>query len=113
MLTRQEIIAAKELIDEHGVRAILGGHTWEEASAIAEVISEADHDEIPLFLSLAYTTPLQATKKWPFLVQVVLSQSTPMNAVAAVLQSWDIHQVTLIYETKSSRYSRDKNVESI
>ncbi|KAI3803510.1 hypothetical protein L1987_31663 [Smallanthus sonchifolius] len=30
-------IAAKELIDEHKVKAILGGHTWEEASTIAEI----------------------------------------------------------------------------
>ena len=27
---------AKELIDEHDVKAIVGGHTWEEASAIAD-----------------------------------------------------------------------------
>ncbi|KAL4587224.1 hypothetical protein LXL04_000091 [Taraxacum kok-saghyz] len=60
-------IAVKQLIDEHKVDAILGGHTWEEASAIAEVISEADQN-IPVFLSLA-TTP----------------QSTHMNAVAAIL----------------------------
>ncbi|KAL4589042.1 hypothetical protein LXL04_001944 [Taraxacum kok-saghyz] len=73
-------IAVKQLIDEHKVDAILGGHTWEEASAIAEVISEADQN-IPVFLSLA-TTP----------------QSTHMNAVAAILQSWGIRQVTLIYE---------------
>ncbi|KAJ9538517.1 hypothetical protein OSB04_031250 [Centaurea solstitialis] len=92
------VIAAKELIDEHGVSAILGGHTWEEASAIAEVISEADHD-IPVFLSLADTTPLQASDQWPFLVQAVPTQSTQMNAVAAILQSWGIRQVTLIYET--------------
>ncbi|XP_024980447.1 glutamate receptor 2.6-like [Cynara cardunculus var. scolymus] len=91
-------IAAKELLDKHSVKAILGGHTWEEASAIAEVISKADHD-IPLFLSLADTTPLQASDQWPFLVQAVPTQSTQMNAVAAILQSWGIRQVTLIYET--------------
>ncbi|KAI3716235.1 hypothetical protein L6452_23435 [Arctium lappa] len=91
-------IAAKKLIDKHGVKAILGGHTWEEASAIVEVISEADHD-IPVFLSLADTTPLHATDQWPFLVQTVPTQSTQMNAVAAILQSWGIRQVTLVYET--------------
>ncbi|XP_024979119.1 glutamate receptor 2.8-like [Cynara cardunculus var. scolymus] len=93
-----ENIAAKELIDEHGVKAILGAHTCEEASAIAEVISEADHD-IPLFLSLADTTPLQASDQSQFLVQVVPTQSTQMNAVAAILQARGIQQVTLIYET--------------
>ncbi|KAI3803509.1 hypothetical protein L1987_31661 [Smallanthus sonchifolius] len=91
-------IAAKELIDEHNVKAILGAHTWEEASAIAEVISESDHN-IPVFLSLASTPPLQATAQWPFFHQSVSRQSTQMNAVAAILQSWSIRQVTLIYET--------------
>ncbi|KAI3789559.1 hypothetical protein L2E82_02358 [Cichorium intybus] len=89
-------IAAKELIDEYNVKAILGGHTWEEASAIADVTSEADH-HVPVFLSLA-TTP-QATYQWPFFFQAVPTQATQMNAVAAILQPWGIRQVTLIYET--------------
>nr|KAJ0205932.1 hypothetical protein LSAT_V11C500274870 [Lactuca sativa] len=76
------LIKTKHLIDEDNVKAILVGHTWEEASAIAEVISEAGHG-ILLFLSLASTT----------------RQLTQMNAVAAILQSWGIPQVTLIYET--------------
>ncbi|KAK1416727.1 hypothetical protein QVD17_25843 [Tagetes erecta] len=92
-------IAAKRLIDEHNVKAILGGQTWEEASAIAEVISETDH-HIPVFLSLAATPPpLHVTNQWPFFVQSVSTQSTQMNAVAAILQSWGLRQVTLIYET--------------
>ncbi|PWA42969.1 Extracellular ligand-binding receptor [Artemisia annua] len=100
------INAAKELIDEHKVKAILGGHTWDEASAIAEVISEADHDnDTPVFLSLASITPLQAANQWPFFVQAVLTQSTQMNAVAAILQSWGIHQVTLIFETSHLAHS--------
>ncbi|CAI9286505.1 unnamed protein product [Lactuca saligna] len=88
-------IAAKHLIDEDNVKAILGGHNWEEASAIAEVISEADQN-VPVFLSLS-TTP-QATHQWPFFFQAVPTQSTQMNAVVAILQSWGIRQVTLIYE---------------
>ncbi|KAK1416728.1 hypothetical protein QVD17_25844 [Tagetes erecta] len=38
-------IAAKELIDKHNVKlkAILGGHAWEEASTIPKVISESVH----------------------------------------------------------------------
>nr|XP_043627197.1 glutamate receptor 2.8-like [Erigeron canadensis] len=91
-------IAAKELLDKQNVEAILGAHTWQEASAIAEVISEADPD-IPLFLSLAKTIPLQATNQWPFFIQGVPTESLQMNAVAAILQSWGIRQVTLIYET--------------
>ncbi|GJS37149.1 glutamate receptor 2.8-like protein [Tanacetum coccineum] len=96
-------IAAKELIDEHKVKAIVGGHTWEEASAIAEVINEADHDrDIPIFLSLATTTTLQQTDQWPFFIEAVPTQSTQITALAAILQSLGIHQVTLIYETSSS-----------
>ncbi|XP_076907085.1 glutamate receptor 2.2-like [Bidens hawaiensis] len=96
-------VAAKELIDEHKVKAILGGHTWEEASTIAEVISDTkpDHD-IPVFLSLTEAIPPKATDQWPFFIQAVPTQSTQMNAVAAILHSMDIHQVTLIYETSSS-----------
>ncbi|KAL8189245.1 hypothetical protein R6Q57_028811 [Mikania cordata] len=91
-------IAAKKLIDEHNVKAILGGHTWEETSAIAEIINESNQ-VIPVFLSLASTPPLQPIDQWPFFLQPVPTQSTQMNAVAAVLQSWNIRQVTLIYET--------------
>ncbi|KAJ0530625.1 putative periplasmic binding protein-like I [Helianthus annuus] len=91
-------IAAKELVDEHNVKAILGAHTWEEASAIAEVISESDI-ETPVFLSLTGTTPMQATNQWPFFLQSVPTQSAQMNAVAAILHSWSISQVTLIYES--------------
>lgn len=80
--------------------AILGGHTWEEASAIAEVISEADQDvDIPLFVSLATTSPLQTTNQRPFFVQSDPTQSTQMKAVAAILKSWSIRNVSLIHET--------------
>ncbi|KAI7750408.1 hypothetical protein M8C21_013425 [Ambrosia artemisiifolia] len=91
-------IAAKELIEQHNVKVILGAHTWEEASAIAEFISESDK-EVPVFHSLAGSTPLQATDQWPFFVQSVPTQSAQMKAVAAILHSWSISQVTLIYET--------------
>ncbi|CAH1425712.1 unnamed protein product [Lactuca virosa] len=94
----QAAIAAKQLIDEHKVKAILGGHTWEEASAIAEVISDCNHD-FPVFLSLAGTAPPQVPHQWPFFVQAVPTESTQMKAVAAVLQSLGMRKVTLIYET--------------
>ncbi|KAL7599493.1 hypothetical protein Lser_V15G25070 [Lactuca serriola] len=94
----QAAIAAKHLIDEHKVKAILGGHTWEEASAIAEVISDCNHD-FPVFLSLAATAPPQVPHQWPFFVQAVPTESTQMKAVAAVLQSLGMRKVTLIYET--------------
>ncbi|GJS65882.1 glutamate receptor 2.8-like protein [Tanacetum coccineum] len=81
-------ISAKELIEEQNVKAIVGGHTWEEASAIAEGIIEADPDhdhDNPVFLSLASTTPLKPTEQWPFFVQFAPTQSTQMKAVAAIL----------------------------
>ncbi|KAI3789558.1 hypothetical protein L2E82_02357 [Cichorium intybus] len=94
----QAAIAAKHLIDKQKVKAILGAHTCEEASAIAEVISDSYHNT-PVFLSLASTaTPLVA-HQWPFFVQAVPTESTQMKAVAAVLQSMGMRQVTLIYET--------------
>ncbi|KAL8235413.1 hypothetical protein R6Q59_021513 [Mikania micrantha] len=97
------VIAAKELIDEHKVKAIVGGHEWEEASTIAGVISDNKHDhDIPIFLSLARTVPIQETDQWPFYIQAVPTQSTQMNAVAAILQSMGIRHVSLIYETDSS-----------
>ncbi|XP_071715075.1 glutamate receptor 2.1-like [Rutidosis leptorrhynchoides] len=93
--------AAKQLIDEHKVKDILGGQTWEEASAIAEVISNIEH-EIPIFLSLAGTSQQKETEQWPFFIQAVPTQTTQMNAIAAILQSLGIRQVTLIYETSKS-----------
>ena len=81
----------------------MGGHTWEEASAIAEAISEANHDhDIPMFLSLATKTPLQELDQWPFFIEAVPTQSTQITALAAILQSLGMHKVSLIYETSSS-----------
>ncbi|KAK1416726.1 hypothetical protein QVD17_25842 [Tagetes erecta] len=96
-------IAAKELIEEHKVGFFIGGHTWEEASAIAQVITDIEPDrDTPFFLSLASTTLRQATDQWPFFIQAVPTQSTQMIAVAAILQSMGIRQVHLLYETSSS-----------
>lgn len=92
-------LAAKDLIDTHGVKAIVGAHTWEEASAIAEAASEAGHDA-PVFLSLADTTPPWATDS--FLVQASPSQHVQMNAIAAIVKSWGFRKVTLIYENLHS-----------
>ncbi|KAL8223702.1 hypothetical protein R6Q57_019177 [Mikania cordata] len=97
--------AAKELIDEHKVKAILGANTWQEASTIAEVMSdnESNHDILPVFLSLASLLPQQATDQWPFFIQAVPTQSVVVTkAIAALLRSLDARQVTLIYETSLS-----------
>ncbi|KAL8110931.1 glutamate receptor 2.8-like [Apium graveolens] len=86
-------LAAKDLLSTYGVKAILGAHTWDEASAIAEVTSEESRD-VPVlsFADLAPTIPS------PSILQATPSQEVQMNAIAAIIQSWGLNQVTLIYE---------------
>ncbi|KAK1371881.1 Glutamate receptor [Heracleum sosnowskyi] len=76
-------LSAKDLIATRGVKAIFGGHTVDEASAIAEAASEEVYD-VPV-LSLADLTS-------------TISQEVQVTAVAAIIQSWGLNQVTLIYE---------------
>ncbi|KAJ7981796.1 Glutamate receptor [Quillaja saponaria] len=87
-------LAARNLIYRHKVQAILGPQTWEEASLVAEIGSEA---HVPI-LSLADSTPKWATERWPFLLQASRNKSTQMKAIAAIIQSWQWHQVTVICE---------------
>ncbi|KAA8523967.1 hypothetical protein F0562_010602 [Nyssa sinensis] len=87
-------LAAKDLIDNQQVQAILGPQTWEEASLVAEV---GNQSHVPV-LSLADSTPSWATKRWPFLIQASPSQHVQMKAVAAIVQSWRWRRVILIYE---------------
>ncbi|PWA38284.1 Extracellular ligand-binding receptor [Artemisia annua] len=109
-------ISAKELIEEQNVKAIVGGHTWEESSAIAEGISEADYDhDDPVFLSLACTTPVQPKEQWPFFLQFAPTQSTQMNAVAAILHSWALRKTNCvlahILPLTSGSYSLNEELE--
>lgn len=83
------------------MQAILGPHTWEEASLVAEIGNKA---QIPV-LSFADTTPQWATKKWPFLLQALPNQNAQMKAIAAIIQSWEWHQVIVIYEDNDSLLS--------
>ncbi|XP_074370342.1 glutamate receptor 2.5-like isoform X2 [Apium graveolens] len=88
-------LSAKRLIDAKEVQVIIGPHTWQEASRVAEVSSQGN---IPTF-SLSDYTPRWAMKRWPFLVQASVSnQDAQMKAVAAIVQSWDWHRVNIIYE---------------
>ncbi|KAJ9671514.1 hypothetical protein PVL29_025290 [Vitis rotundifolia] len=77
----QAALAARELVYRHRVKAILGPQSWEEASLVAEVGSQA-HTPI---LSLAYATPQWATERWPFLIQASADQSAQIKAIAAVI----------------------------
>uniref|UniRef100_A0A7N2MAK0 Glutamate receptor n=1 Tax=Quercus lobata TaxID=97700 RepID=A0A7N2MAK0_QUELO len=97
----QAALAAWDLIRNQQVQAILGPHTWEEASLVAEIGNKA---QIPV-LSFADTTPQWATKKWPFLLQASPNQNAQMKAIAAIIQSWEWHQVIVIYEDNDSLLS--------
>ncbi|XP_058001494.1 glutamate receptor 2.8 isoform X2 [Hevea brasiliensis] len=87
-------LAAKELIDTQEVEAILGLQTWEEVSVIADTSNQS---QVPI-LSFADTIPKWAAKKWPFLLQASPNKYDQMKAVAAIVQSWNWHQVTVLYE---------------
>ncbi|KAK3036297.1 hypothetical protein RJ639_031269, partial [Escallonia herrerae] len=91
-------LAARELIDTHKVKTILGPHTWEEAISIADVGSQA---HIPT-LSLADSIPKWALEQWPFLVQASPNKYAEMKAVAAIIQSWGQRRVTFVYEDDDS-----------
>ncbi|GMY31949.1 glutamate receptor 2.8-like [Fagus crenata] len=90
----QATIAAWDLIKKQQAQAILGPHTWEKGSLVAEIGNQA---QIPVF-SLADSTPHWATKQWPFLLQASQNHNAQMKAIAAIVQSWEWHQVTVIYE---------------
>lgn len=65
---------------------------------VANIGSQA---QIPI-LSLAESSPQWASERWPFLVQTAPSQHKQMKAIAAMVQSWEWHQVTVIYEDTGS-----------
>ncbi|EEF44028.1 glutamate receptor 2 plant, putative [Ricinus communis] len=98
----QAALAAREFIDKQ-VQAILGPQRWEEASLVAEITSRAG---LPM-ISLADATPEWAMKKWPFLVQASSNQHLQMRAIAAIVQSWEWHQVVIIYEDDDSSMAGD------
>ncbi|XP_044495909.1 glutamate receptor 2.7-like [Mangifera indica] len=92
------LITARDLINTQEVEAILGPQTWEETSMVAEV---ASNDQIPV-LSFGDATPNWAAEKWPFLLEASPNQYAQMKAIAAIAQSWEWHQVTVIYEDVGS-----------
>ncbi|KAF5460937.1 hypothetical protein F2P56_020771 [Juglans regia] len=87
-------LAARDLIDQQEVQALLSPQRWEETSLVAEIGNQAN---IPV-LSIADSTPSWATERWPFLLQASPNQNSQMKAIAAIVQSWQWHQVTVIYE---------------
>ncbi|CAJ1978519.1 unnamed protein product [Sphenostylis stenocarpa] len=91
-------IAARDLIDNKKVKAIIGPQTWAETSSVAEICTQKS---IPL-LSLADATPEWAMKKWHFLLQSSPSQIMQMKAIAEIVKSWQHYNITLIYEDGDS-----------
>ncbi|XP_040989999.1 glutamate receptor 2.8-like [Juglans microcarpa x Juglans regia] len=87
-------LAARDLIDQQEVQALLSPQRWEETSLVAEIGNQAN---IPV-LSIADSNPSWATERWPFLLQASPNQNSQMKAIAAIVQSWQWHQVTVIYE---------------
>ncbi|XP_021803926.1 glutamate receptor 2.8-like [Prunus avium] len=92
----QAALAARSLINTDQVQAILGPQTWEEVSLVAEIGSKS---RIPI-MSLADATPVWATELCTFLVQASPNKLKQMEAIAAIVQRWEWHQVTIIYEDK-------------
>ncbi|KAL2326772.1 hypothetical protein Fmac_020199 [Flemingia macrophylla] len=91
-------LAARDLIDNQKVQAIIGPQTWAETSLVAEVCSQKS---IPL-LSLADTTPEWAMKKWQFLLQSSPSQIMQMKAIAEIVKFWQLYDFSMIYEDGDS-----------
>ncbi|KAL7249639.1 hypothetical protein ACSBR1_011763 [Camellia fascicularis] len=100
----QAALAARSLIKTKKVQAILGPHAWEESSLVADVCTQA---HIPILSLATDSTPEWATLRWPFLIRASSSpnQRSQMKAVAAIVQSWEWHRVTLIYEDTTNSAS--------
>ncbi|KAK4851437.1 hypothetical protein QYF36_015175 [Acer negundo] len=90
--------AAKDLINTHKVLAIVGPQTWEEAQLVADIGNQA---RVPV-LSLVDATPRWAAGRWPFMVQAAPNNFKQMKAIAAIVDSWEWHRVTVIYEDTES-----------
>ncbi|KAJ6423652.1 hypothetical protein OIU84_024596 [Salix udensis] len=93
-------LAAMDLINNQQVQAILGPQTWEEVLSVSEISSQT---QVPI-LSLADATPRWASERWPYLLQASPNKQEQMKAIAAVVQSGNWHQVTVIYEDTDSSF---------
>ncbi|KAF2287349.1 hypothetical protein GH714_039701 [Hevea brasiliensis] len=97
----QAALAAKELINRQ-VKAILGPQSWEESSLVADVLGSKN--QIPL-LSFSDSAPEWAPERWPFMLQASPNKYAQIRAIVDIVQSWEWHQVTLIYEDKDSSFA--------
>ncbi|OMO89278.1 Ionotropic glutamate receptor [Corchorus capsularis] len=98
----QAALAAMDLINREGAEVILGLQTWEETSLVAEIGSQ---NHIPI-LSFSDLIPSWAKQNWPFLVATFPNQYAQAKAIASMVQSYEWHQVTVIYEDMDSSASK-------
>ncbi|TYI04665.1 hypothetical protein ES332_A10G035300v1 [Gossypium tomentosum] len=85
--------AAKKLIEEQEVIAIIGLETWEEAALVSVIGSRA---RVPV---LSFAAPALITpSRWPFLVTMANGDSEQMKCIAATISSFNWKRVVVIYE---------------
>ncbi|KAK6934202.1 Ionotropic glutamate receptor [Dillenia turbinata] len=94
----QAALMAMDLIQVEGVQAILGPNTWEAAALAVQIGNDT---QTPI-LYFGDATPKWAIELWPFLIQASSDHYVQMKAIAAIVQSWKWHQVTILYEDSDS-----------
>lgn len=88
--------AAKELIEEKKVLAIVGMHTWLQTALVAEVGTRA---QVPILaLAPAAMTPPSASTRWPFLIQMANDDSQQVQCISSLVHSYNWRRVIVIYE---------------
>ena len=95
--------AAKVLMDELHVQAIIGLNSWEESAFVAEL---SNRSKVSLLSFSPDDVPL-APSQWPFLVQMHRSHQPQMKAVAAIIRSYQWRRVVVIYEDHSYAAAKD------
>uniref|UniRef100_A0A7N0ZV48 Glutamate receptor n=1 Tax=Kalanchoe fedtschenkoi TaxID=63787 RepID=A0A7N0ZV48_KALFE len=89
---------AQALIKKNRVKALMGFQTWQTGAVTVDL---SHKHRVPM-LSLAEEVPSWATREWPFLINAARSQHAQAEAVVAIINSWNWHRVTIVYEDTGS-----------